>query len=78
MARAREVLARAKADLAANKPAIDGLLKRNNAQAEEFGFRGTPAFVVGTFRVPGGLTAEQFKLAIADARKAAKDGAKGK
>jgi len=71
-------LAKAKADLAANKPAIDGLLKRNNAQAEEFGFRGTPAFVVGTFRVPGGLTAEQFKLAIADARKAAKGGAKGK
>lgn len=67
-------VARAKADLAANKPAIDGLLKRNNAQAEEFGFRGTPAFVVGTFRVPGGLTAEQFKLAIADARKAAKKG----
>lgn len=71
-------LAKAKADLAANKPAIDGLLKRNNEQAEEFGFRGTPAFVVGTFRVPGGLTAEQFKLAIADARKAAKGGAKGK
>lgn len=71
-------LAKAKADLAANKPAIDGLLKRNKEQAEEFGFRGTPAFVVGTFRVPGGLTAEQFKLAIADARKAAKNGAKGK
>jgi protein-disulfide isomerase len=65
-------VAKAKADLAANKAAIDGLLKRNNEQAEEFGFRGTPAFVVGTFRVPGGLTAEQFKLAIADARKAAK------
>ena len=72
-------VARAKADLAANKAKIDAVLKRNNAQAEEFGFRGTPAFVVGTFRVPGGLTAEQFKLAIADARKAAKNGgAKGK
>lgn len=69
---------KAKADLAANKAAIDAVLKRNNEQAEAFGFRGTPAFVVGTFRVPGGLTAEQFKLAIADARKAAKDGAKGK
>jgi protein-disulfide isomerase len=70
---------RLKADLAANKPAIEALLKRNNEQAEAFGFRGTPAFVVGTFRVPGGLTAEQFKLAIADARKAAKQGgAKGK
>ena len=67
-------VAKAKADLAANKAKIDAVLKRNNAQAEEFGFRGTPAFVVGTFRVPGGLTAEQFKLAIADARKAAKNG----
>jgi protein-disulfide isomerase len=71
-------VAKAKADLAANKAAIDALLKRNNEQAEAFGFRGTPAFVVGTFRVPGGLTAEQFKMAIADARKAAKSGTKGK
>ncbi|MFX7934516.1 DsbA family protein, partial [Acinetobacter baumannii] len=62
----------AKADLVTNKAAIDALLKRNNAQAEAFGFRGTPVFIVGTFRIPGGLTAEQFKLAIADARKAAK------
>lgn len=70
---------KAKTDLAANKPAIDALLKRNNEQAEAFGFRGTPVFIVGTFRIPGGLTAEQFKLAIADARKAAKQGgAKGK
>ena len=68
-------VAKAKADLAANKAAIDALLKRNNEQAEAFGFRGTPAFVVGTFRIPGGLTAEQFKLAIADARKAATQGA---
>lgn len=65
-------VAKAKADLEANKASIDAVLKRNNAQAEAFGFRGTPAFVVGTFRVPGGLTAEQFKLAIADARAAAK------
>ena len=58
---------------------IEALLKRNNEQAEAFGFRGTPVFIVGTFRVPGGLTAEQFKQAIADARKAAKQGgAKGK
>lgn len=78
LAQAGVDLVKAKADLAANRASIDALLKRNNAQAEAFGFRGTPAFVVGTFRVPGGLTAEQFKLAIADARKAAKDGAKGK
>ena len=74
LAQAGVDVAKAKADLAANKTAIDALLKRNNDQAEAFGFRGTPAFVVGTFRVPGGLTAEQFKLAIADARKAAKSG----
>jgi protein-disulfide isomerase len=67
-------VAKAKADLETNKTAIDALLKRNNAQAEAFGFRGTPGFVVGTFRVPGGLTAEQFKMAIADARAAAKKG----
>ena len=66
-------VAKAKADLATNKASIDALLKRNSEQA--FGFRGTPVFIVGTFRIPGGLTAEQFKLAIADARKAAKDGA---
>lgn len=70
---------KAKADLEANKPAIDGILKRNNDQAEAFGFRGTPAFIIGTFRVPSALTLEQFKLAIADARaKAKKDKSKGK
>jgi protein-disulfide isomerase len=78
LAQAGVDLAKAKTDLESNKVAIDALLKRNNAQAEAFGFRGTPAFVVGTFRIPGGLTAEQFKLAIADARKAAKGGTKGK
>lgn len=78
LAQAGVDVAKAKTDLESNKAAIDALLKRNNAQAEAFGFRGTPAFVVGTFRIPGGLTAEQFKLAIADARKAAKGGTKGK
>ena len=78
LAQAGVDVVKAKADLVTNKAVIDALLKRNNEQAEAFGFRGTPAFVVGTFRVPGGLTAEQFKLAIADARKAAKNGAKGK
>ena len=67
-------VAKAKADLETNKASVDALLKRNNEQAEGLGFRGTPAFIVGTFRVPGGLTAEQFKLAIADARKAVKQG----
>jgi protein-disulfide isomerase len=61
---------RAKRDLATNASAIDGILKRNNEQAEALGFRGTPSFIVGKFRVPGVLTMAQFEQVIADARKA--------
>jgi protein-disulfide isomerase len=61
---------RAKRDLATNAKAIDGILKRNNEQAEALGFRGTPAFIVGKFRVPGVLTMAQFEQVISDARKA--------
>jgi protein-disulfide isomerase len=61
---------RAKRDLATNAKAIDGILKRNNEQAEALGFRGTPSFIVGKFRVPGVLTMAQFEQVIADARKA--------
>jgi protein-disulfide isomerase len=58
----RELLADAK---------IDSILKRNSDQAVAFGFNGTPAFIIGKFRVPGVLTTTQFGQAIADARKAA-------
>jgi protein-disulfide isomerase len=58
-------------DLAANAKAIDAILARNNDQATAFGFRGTPSFIVGKFRVPGVLTLAQFEQVIADARKAA-------
>jgi len=61
---------RAKKDLAANSRAIDGMLARNNQTAESLGFRGTPSFIVGKFRVPGVLTMDQFEQVIADARKA--------
>jgi protein-disulfide isomerase len=61
---------RAKRDLATNAKAIDGILNRNNEQAEALGFRGTPSFIVGKFRVPGVLTMAQFEQVIADARKA--------
>lgn len=63
---------RATADLETHKPAIEALLLRNIAQAEAFGFQGTPAFIIGTFRVPGVLDAAGFKQAIADARTAAR------
>jgi protein-disulfide isomerase len=57
-------------DVTTNATAIDAILARNNGQAEAFGFRGTPSFIVGKFRVPGILTMAEFEMVIADARKA--------
>jgi protein-disulfide isomerase len=62
---------RAAKDLETNAKAIDAILARNNDQAAAFGFKGTPSFIIGKFRVPGALTMAQFDQAIADARKAA-------
>ncbi|TFV35984.1 DsbA family protein [Bradyrhizobium frederickii] len=61
---------RLKRDLAGRGSDIDALLKRNNDQAEAFGFRGTPSFIVGKYRVPGVLSMAEFEQVIADARKA--------
>jgi protein-disulfide isomerase len=58
-------------DLVTNAKAIDAILARNGDQAKAFGFKGTPSFIVGKFRVPGILTMAQFDQVIADARKAA-------
>jgi protein-disulfide isomerase len=76
--RIRELLAgagidvdRAARDLETNAKAIDAILARNGDQATAFGFKGTPSFIVGKFRVPGVLTMAQFDQVIADARKAA-------
>jgi protein-disulfide isomerase len=57
-------------DLATNAKAIDAIIKRNNDQATAFGFKGTPSFIVGKFRVPGLLTMAEFEQVISDARKA--------
>jgi protein-disulfide isomerase len=62
---------RALADLQTNQDAIAATLKRTDEQASAFGFNGTPAFIIGKFRVPGPLSKEQFGQAVADARKAA-------
>ncbi len=58
-------------DLASNVKAIEAILARNGDQAVAFGFRGTPSFIVGKFRVPGSLTMAQFEQVIADAREEA-------
>jgi protein-disulfide isomerase len=71
LAKAGVDVAKAKADLQTHQQSIDALLARNEAQADAFGFQATPAFIVGTFRIPGILTKAAFKEAIADARKAA-------
>jgi protein-disulfide isomerase len=78
-ARVQELLAkagvdtgRAERDLQRNGKTIDAALARTREQAEAFGFRGTPAFIFGTFQFSGVLDAEGFKAAIADARKASK------
>jgi protein-disulfide isomerase len=68
-------LEKLRAALDAHDDAIKSILVRNTAQAKAFGFPGTPSFIVGTFRVPGVPTAEQFKLMIADVR-AGKDKAR--
>ena len=77
--RVRELLAgagldmdRLNRDAAANANAIDKILARNHDQAIAFGFKGTPSFIVGKFRVPGILTMAEFETVIADARKAKK------
>lgn len=61
---------RLKRDLTSFAKDIDAILKRNNEQAEAFGFRGTPSFIVGKYRVPGVLSMAEFEQVIADARKA--------
>ena len=77
--RIRELLAgagidmdRLNRDAATNAKAIDTILARNHDQAVAFGFKGTPSFIVGKFRVPGILTMAEFEMVIADARKAKK------
>jgi len=72
LAAARIDVDRASRDLDVHGADIDRVLKRNAEQAKAFGFRGTPSFIIGKFRVPGILTMAQFDQAIADARKAAK------
>lgn len=50
---------------------ITTLLKRNNAQAEGLGLRGTPVFLIGKFLVASALDEQGFRQVVADAREAA-------
>lgn len=70
-----EALAKAGFDIAALNAAygrdqarIDGIIARNGAQAEAFGFMGTPAYIAGTTVFPGVPDMGALKQAIDQAR----------
>ena len=68
IARSGVDMARLDADLQAHADDIEKLLRRNMAQAESLGFMGTPAYIVGEYRVMQTLSLDGFKRVIADAR----------
>ena len=51
-----------------NRARWDPLLARNAAQAEAFGFYGTPSFVIGSAQFHGAMDRPELEAAIADAR----------
>lgn len=60
-------LTRLQSDLEAHMNDIMALLKRNLAQADALGFRGTPTYIVGPF-VQSTLDYDGFKQVVSDAR----------
>lgn len=73
--RIEEVLSEAGVDVEAadasyreNRDTWDGLIGRNRRQAELFGLRGTPTFLVDTRIFPGSMSKEDLSAAIETAR----------
>ncbi len=56
------------ADLKTHADEIPALLRRNLAQAESIGLQGTPAYLVGQYKVTSALNYDGFKRVAADAR----------
>jgi protein-disulfide isomerase len=65
-------VSRAQRDLATHQAEIDAILVRNQEQAAALGYKGTPAFVIGDFRVPAVFNTADLKEYIARARALAK------
>ncbi len=63
--------ARLEKDMAAHSEDIEDLLGRNDIQAQMLGLDGTPGFIIGNSQSFGGLTLEQLRLSVKDAREAA-------
>ncbi len=60
-------LGKVDADVKARGPEIDAVLARNTAQADALELTGTPALLVGPFKVPG-LGYDDLKKVVAEAR----------
>lgn len=61
-------MARLQADLDTHSPAIIALLRRNIAEADALGLRGTPTFLIGPLRTMA-LDDAGFRRAVAEARR---------
>jgi protein-disulfide isomerase len=59
-------VARAKAGMTA--PAIEALIKKDYALADDVNVSGTPSFIIADKLYPGAMTLDELKKAIADAR----------
>ncbi|MGA0595903.1 DsbA family protein [Enterovirga sp. CN4-39] len=55
-------------DFKVHSAAITALIRRNMAQADAMGLQGTPAFLVGPFKIAQALDYAGFKDAVAQAR----------
>ncbi|PSC02492.1 disulfide bond formation protein DsbA [Alsobacter soli] len=60
--------ARLNADAQAHKDEIEALLARTNQIAESIDLTGTPALIIGPFLAPGGMSYDNLKKAVAQAR----------
>lgn len=61
-------VARLDRDLTAHKAEIDALLARSEEEAQLLGLRGTPALVIGSTLVPGGLPSTMLQRLVAQER----------
>lgn len=55
-------------DIAEHSAEIEDLLARNDTQAQLLGLEGTPGFIIGDVQSFGGMTLEQLREAVAEAR----------
>lgn len=63
-------MARLEADAEWHDAEITALLRRNDAQADRLGLRGTPVFLIGRFLVASALDEAGFRQVVKDAREA--------